>query len=211
MLGYFPKNHRLVIGYASVIALSLFVPLTANAVPQSNASLTQLPGEEQTTLKAGRVVLTGEQGHYTGRVLVTAPLNTAWNVLTDYDHFKNFLPGVVSSQILQNKGDQTIFEQINVVKVFLFTKKSRLVIASSKHYPNQIDFQLRSKSDDIKSLNGLWRLDLISSNQVLITQDVTFDPGSSAPRDLAFNIYKNALENSLTAIKQEIERRSAPQ
>ncbi|WP_208346713.1 hypothetical protein, partial [Aetokthonos hydrillicola] len=67
MLGYFPKNHRFVIGYASVIALSLFVPLTANAVPQPNASLTQLPGEEQTSLKAGRVVLTGEQGHYTGR------------------------------------------------------------------------------------------------------------------------------------------------
>ncbi len=209
MLGYFPKNHRLFISYASAIALSLFVPLTANAMPQSNASLTQLPGQEQTTLKAGRIVLTGEKGHYTGRVLVTAPLNTAWNVLTDYDHFKNFIPGIVSSQILQNNGDQTIFEQINVVKVFLFTKKSRLVIASSEHYPSQINFQLRS--GDIKSLNGLWTLDLISSNQVLITQDVTFDPGSSVPRNLAFNIYKNSLANSLKAIKQETERRSAQQ
>ena len=209
MLGYFPKNHRLLIGYASAIALSLFVPLTANAMPQSNASLTQLPGQEQTTLKAGRIVLTGEKGHYTGRVLVTAPLNTAWDVLTDYDHFKNFIPGVVSSQILQNNGNQTIFEQINVVKVFLFTKKSRLVIASSEHYPSQINFQLRS--GDIKSLNGLWTLDLISSNQVLITQDVTFDPGSSVPRNLAFNIYKNSLANSLKAIKQETERRSAQQ
>lgn len=111
-LGYFPKNYRLLIGYASAIALNLFVPLTANAVPQSNASLTQLPGLEQTTLKAGRIVLTGEKGHYTGRVLVTAPLNTAWNVVTDYDHFKNFIPGVVSSQILQNNGDQTIFERL---------------------------------------------------------------------------------------------------
>ena len=206
---YFPKNHRLFIGYASAIALSLFVPLTVNAVPQSNPSLTQLPGLEQTTLKAGRVVLTGEKGHYTGRVLVTAPLNTAWNVLTDYDHFKNFIPGVVSSKILQNNDQQTIFEQINVVKVFLFTQKSRLVIASSKHYPSQIDFQL--KSGDIKSLNGIWRLDLISSNQVLITQDVTFDPGSSVPRNLAFSIYKNALADSLKAIKLETERRYAQQ
>jgi hypothetical protein len=37
-LSYFQKNHRLFIGYASAIALSLFVPLNANAVPQSNAS-----------------------------------------------------------------------------------------------------------------------------------------------------------------------------
>jgi len=209
MLGYFPKNYQLFISYASAIALSLFVPLTANAMPQFNASLTQLPGQEQTTLKAGSVVLTGEKGHYTGRVLVTASINTAWNVLTDYDHFKDFLPGVVSSKILQNKGDQTVFEQINVVKVFLFTQKSRLVIAASKHYPGKIDFQL--KSGEIKSLNGLWRLDMISSNQVLITQDVTFDPGSSVPRNLAFNIYKNALADSLKAIKQETERRYAQQ
>ena len=207
MLGYFQKNHQLLSGYASAIALSLFVPLTANAVPQPNASLTQLPVPEQTTLKAGRVVLTGEKGHYTGRVLVTAPLNTAWNVLTDYNHFKNFLPGVVSSKILQNTGDETIFEQTNVVKVFLFTQKSRLVIAASKHYPSQIDFQL--KSGEIKSLNGMWRLALILPNQVLITQDVTFDPGSAGPRSFVFSIYKNTLADSLKAIKQETERRSA--
>lgn len=207
MLRYLQKNHRLFIAYASAIALSLAIPFTAIAVLQPNDSFTQLPGQEQTTLKAGRVVLTGEKGHYKGRVLVTAPMDTAWKVLTDYDHFNNFLPNVVSSRILQNNGDQTVFEQINIVKVFLFTQKSRLVIAASKHYPNQINFQLRE--GEIKSLDGLWRLEPISSNQVLITQDVTFDPGSSVPRNLVFNLYKNALADSLKAIKQETERRSA--
>ncbi len=194
-------------GYTSAIALSLPLALDAHALPKPSQFLAQLPSQEQTTLKAGKVFLSGDNGRYTGRVLVTAPVDTAWKVLTDYNHFKNFLPGVVSSRILETKGNQTVFEQVNSVKVFLFTQKSRLVVAASNQYPKQIDFRL--KEGDIESLNGVWKLEPVSPNQVLITQEVTFDPGTSVPRGLAFNIYKNALGESLKAIKKETERRFA--
>lgn len=204
-----PQTYQRFIGCTSAIALSLPVALAAQALPQPVNFLAQFPIQEQTTLKAGNVFLTGDNGRYTGRVLVTAPIDTVWNVVTDYDHFQNFLPGVVSSRILAKQGNQIVFEQVNAVKVLVFTQKSRLVVIADKQYPKQIDFRL--KEGEIKSLNGVWKLEPISASQVLVTQNVTFDPGNSVPRGLAFNIYKNALADSLKAIKQETERRFARQ
>ncbi|PZV12129.1 MAG: cyclase/dehydrase [Leptolyngbya sp.] len=205
MLNCFQKKYLNFMGYTSAIALSLPVVLAAQALPKPSNFLARLPSQEQTTLKAGNVVLNGDNGRYTGRVLITAPVDTVWKVLTDYNHFKNFLPGVVSSRILETNGNQTVFEQVNSVRVLLFTQKSRLVVAASNQYPKQIDFRL--KEGDIKSLNGMWKLEPVSPSQVLVTQEVTFDPGTSVPRGLAFNIYKNALADSLKAIKKETERR----
>jgi len=207
MLNYFQKNRLRFMGCTSAIALSLPIALDAQALPKPSNFLARLPSQEQTTLKAGNIVLKGDNGRYTGRVLVTAPVNTVWQVLTDYNQFKNFLPGVVSSRILETKGNQTTFEQVNLVKVLLFTRKSRLVVTASNQYPKQIDFRL--KEGDIKSLNGVWKLEPISPSQVLITQEVTFDPGNSVPRNLVFNIYKTTLADSLKAIKKETERRFA--
>lgn len=201
------QTYQRFIGYTPALLLSLTGALASQALPTPSNVLAQFPTQEQITLKAGNVFLTGENGHYIGRILVTAPMDTAWNVVTDYNHFKDFLPGVVSSHILAAQGNRIVFEQINVVKLLLFSQKSRLVVIADKQYPRQIDFRL--KEGEIKSLNGIWKLDAISSSQVLITQDVSFDPGNSAPRGLAFNIYKNALVASLKAIRQETERRFA--
>jgi len=206
MLNFSQKNCPFM-ACTSAIALSLPVALSAQALPKPGSSLSRLPSQEQTSLKAGNAVVNGDNGRYIGRVLITAPVDTTWKVLTDYNRFKDFLPGVVSSRILETSGNQTVFEQVNSVKVFLFTQKSRLVVAASKQYPKQIDFRL--KEGDIKSLIGVWKLEPVSSSQVLITQEVTFDPGDLVPRNLVFKIYKTALTDSLKAIKKETERRVA--
>jgi hypothetical protein len=43
---------------------------------------------------------------------------------------------------------------------------------------------------------------------VLVTHQVSIDPGSSPTRDLFFNIYKNSLDDTMAALGQEITRRS---
>lgn len=196
------------LGAATAIALSLTSPMAAEA--QSAATprpgLAQLPTQTQTTLKAGQVVVSGENGQYTGHVLVTAPVDVAWKVLTDYEHFKDFLPGVVASRILSTAGNETVFEQVNSVRLLLFTQTSRLVIAATQQYPQQIKFHMQQ--GQIKSLNGIWQLEPVNTKQVLITQKVQFDPGNAAPRGIAFNIYKNTLVDSLKAIKKETEKRA---
>lgn len=155
-------------------------------------------------LQYGETSVTGDNGQYVAKVLVKAPTDKAWAVLTDYDNFKNFLPNVSDSKLLSVQGNRKVFEQVTEFQVFLFTKRARVRISTSETYPQQIDFQL--VEGDVKSLSGAWQLTTPAPNLVLITHRITVDPGSNN-RGLFFHIYKNSLKNTLTALKKEIESR----
>ncbi|MGF1479091.1 MAG: SRPBCC family protein [Cyanophyceae cyanobacterium] len=171
----------------------------------------RLPVEERVALRNGQVVIVGQQGQYTGRVLVTAPLEITWAVLTDYDNFENFFPNVVDSQLLEANGNRKVFEQVNSVQAFIFSKKTRVRIAATETYLEQIDFNL--VEGDLGSLTGVWQIEPVSPQasappqQVLITHRVTVEPGSTPSFGLFFSIYEDTLADTLAALKQEIELR----
>lgn len=200
-------NYRLPLSMISTIALYSVMPMNLPTFAQSSGSIAQLSAQQQSALRSGRVVLEGENGQYTGRVLVTASVDTAWNVLTDYNNFKNFIPTVISSAILKADGTKKTYEQVNVTRILVFSYQSRLVVATSESYPTQIAF--RAIEGDVNSLVGAWMLEPVSPNQVLVTHQVAVEPNASVPRRVFFNIYKSTLENSIGALKQEMERRSA--
>lgn len=155
-------------------------------------------------LQYGETSVTGDNGQYVAKVLVKAPTGKAWEVLTDYDNFKHFLPNVSDSKLLSAQGNRKVFEQVSEFQVLLFTKRARVRISTSETYPQQIDFQI--VEGDVKSLRGTWQLSNPAPNLVLITHRVTVDPGSNN-RGIFFRIYKDSLKNTLTALKQEIESR----
>ncbi|MEB3359242.1 MAG: SRPBCC family protein [Synechococcales bacterium] len=205
-------------GPVSLIGLMAIALLMVLALPQPgvaqlfNSAVDQLPAQERAALRSGQVTVAGGNGSYTGRVLANAPVNTAWDVLTDYGNFARFFPSVTSSRLLESEGNRRVFEQVNEVRVFPVTRRSRIVISATESYPQQIAFRLIE--GDVNSLQGVWRLDPVAPyagaapNQVLITHQVTVDPGSSATRGLFLNIYENTLAETLTALKQETERRA---
>jgi ribosome-associated toxin RatA of RatAB toxin-antitoxin module len=135
--------------------------------------------------------------------MATGSVDTAWSVLTDYNHFADFLPAVESSQILSSDQNQKVFEQVNVIRIFPITHRERIVIAANESYPSQIAFQM--VEGDLKSLQGSWYITR-GGNQVMITHQVLVEPASN--RSLFFGIYKNNLEKTMAALQQEIERRS---
>ena len=195
------------------IALNLAIPM----IPNANAKLfdgpvDKLPVLERVALRKGEVSFQGERGKYTARVLVTASMDTVWQVLTDYDNFEEFLPKVTDSELLEANGDRKVFEQVNKVKVFLFNKKSRVRIAVQEHYPQQITFKIID--GDLETLDGEWQLDLVSPypsappNQVLMTHQVEVEPGSIISKSIFFDIYEDTLKATLAAIKEEVEERA---
>ncbi len=161
---------------------------------------------EQASLNTGMPVLTGEEGKYTAKILVNAPVDRAWNVLTDYNSFPKFLPTVTAIKILESNGNQKVYEQTNTVQVLFFSQSSKVAIASTEAYPSFITFQMR-ESDSINLLKGTWKIEPISSNQILITNQVNVEPSASVPRDFFFNIYSENLTKTLSALKQEMEKR----
>lgn len=197
-------------------AIALLLSLISS--PAANAKLfdgpvDKLPVLERVALREGKVTLTGEKGSYTGRILVTSSRDTAWQVLTDYDSFENFLPNVDSSRLLETDGDRKIFEQINTIKTLIFRTEAQFRIAVTESYPQQIDFE--AISGDLKTLKGSWLLELVSPypsappDSVLITHRVNVKPASSPANSFFYGIYEDGLEESLAAIKAETEKRSA--
>lgn len=173
----------------------------------------QLPLEQRVSLRRGELVFLGEDGEYVVRLLVKTSVEHAWQVLTDYENFAEFLPGVSSSELIENNGDRKVFEQINKIKTFVFNVKSRVKIATIESYPAQIDFQ--AVDGDLETLTGKWTLEPVSPypsappDKVLITHKVSVEPGKSPSDSIFFGIYEDRLQETLEAIKEEVEKRSS--
>lgn len=198
-----------------MLAIALAATITISSPASStlfDGPVDRLPVEERVALRQGRVVMTGEEGEYIGRILVKAPIATAWEVLTDYNNFQNFLPNVDKSEVIEKNGNSLVFEQVNVIRVFIFTQKPRVQVAVTQTYPQQIAF--RVIEGDLDSLEGLWQIEPVSPypgappDRVLIANQVTVDPGNISTRDLFFSIYKKSTSDTLAAIKKEIEKRT---
>jgi ribosome-associated toxin RatA of RatAB toxin-antitoxin module len=171
-----------------------------------------LPLEQRVALRNGEIIFLGQGGKYTCRLLVNSSIDNAWKVLTDYDNFAEFLPGVTRSALIQSKGDRKVFEQINKIKTLIFSIESRVQIATTESYPQQIAFE--AVEGDLEILDGKWTLEPVSPypsappDQVLLTHQVVVEPAKAPSDSIFFSIYEDRLEETLMAIKQETEKRS---
>ena len=171
-----------------------------------------LPLEQRVSLRRGELVFLGEDGDYTCRLLAKTSVDNVWQVLTDYEHFADFLPGVISSELIETKGDRKIFQQTNKIKAFIFNVESRVKIATVETYPEQIAF--RAIGGDLEALKGEWLLEPVSPypsappDRVLITHKVVVEPAEAPSDGIFFSIYEDSLQKTLKAIKVEAEKRS---
>lgn len=206
------QYRSLVLPILGAIAFILAITLT----PAAHAKLFDgpvdlLPVEQRVALRKGETIFIGEKGDYTCRILTNSSVENAWQVLTDYENFAQFLPGVKSSELIEQKGDRSVVEQINKVKTLVFSIEARLQIANTESYPQQIAFE--AVEGDIKSLKGKWTLEPVSPypsappDQVLLTHQVVVEPNQSLSDEIFYKIYENRLEETVTAIKQETEKR----
>ena len=149
----------LITGCLSTISLSAIAPATNAQL--FNSAVDLLPTAERVKLKSGQSVVTGDNGKYTARVLISTSTDTAWSVLTDYRNTPSFMPHVESSKVISSSGNQKTIGQIDSRQVFLMTTRSRIVSAIAEIPKSRIDFQ--AIDGDIKSLKGYWLMETCSS------------------------------------------------
>jgi ribosome-associated toxin RatA of RatAB toxin-antitoxin module len=204
---FFKKRGKLSKSFLSTMTL---VALTTSSF--SAFAVEQLKSQKQAGVREGQVIVTGTKGQYTGKMLVRANTAIAWSVLTDYDNYEKFLPDVEESKLLEEDGNTKVFEQVKVIQAAIFSRKSLIRIAVDESYPQKIAFKMTS--GELKSLQGTWTIQPLSSAsgnqpiQLLITHQVNVDPGNKSWRGIFYGIYEDSLEETLQAIKTEINRRS---
>jgi hypothetical protein len=88
---------------------------------------------------------------------------------------------------------------------------SRTKLAIQETDRKQIDFRLID--GDLAKMEGYWKMEPVSSvpnrpaNQVLITYTVNAQPNDGTPADAFYGIFKDALNDTLQAIKNEVKSR----
>lgn len=181
-----------------------------NVLAQENItleeSISNLSAQEQLDLEQGKVILNGQKGNYLGQVLTDGNVDIAWEVLTDYDNFDRFLPNVAASRIIEEQSDRLIFEQVNIVDLWLFKQEFKVQIEAIKNKPTHVNFQI--VEGDLKKLVGQWKISQTASGKILVSHAVEVEPGSDTEKPFFYGVYESSLEETLKAIAEEIARRS---
>ena len=202
------------------VALCLTVSILAStmmpALAEStlfNGPVDRLPVPERVALRDGKVVVSGEDGNFSARVLVNVPSDIVWAVLTDYANFSDFMPGVISSEVLENRDHGKVVEQISRQTVFVFTIQSRIRYSTKETGQQRIDFQMIE--GDLNKMEGYWLLEpvaphpLANPNQILLTYEVKAEPTAGTPRQAFNDVYRAILEDMMVALRKEMQQRSA--
>ncbi len=189
-----------------VIAFTISISNGFMVLAQDGIKEIELSPQEQRLLNQGQVILQGNRGDYIGQVITEGKIDRAWEVLTDYDNFQDFLPNITSSKIVINEGDRKIFEQVNVVDLWLFTEEFTVQIEARETKPRRVNFQ--QFKGDLKKLDGTWQIEQLKTNQILVTHTVKVEPGSNTEKPFFYGIYESSLEATLKAIAEEITKRS---
>ncbi|NMF56614.1 cyclase/dehydrase [Pseudanabaena yagii GIHE-NHR1] len=193
------------------IAIACCTPTMPVRAALFDGPVDRLPAIERDSLRNGQTVVTGEKGKYVAKVLVTASPDAVWRVLTDYANLSKFIPNMTSSKVLESYGNRKVIEQVDTRQVFIVSIVSRTKLAIEETDRKQIDFHLID--GDLSKMEGYWKMEPVSSvpnrpaNQVLITYTVNAQPSDSTPADAFYGIFKDALNDTLQAIKNEIKSR----
>lgn len=210
------QNRLFILPLLTAIALLFTIILSPTATAKLfDGPVDVLPLEQRVSLRRGELVFLGKDGDYTCRLLAKTSVDNVWQVLTDYEHFADFLPGVIDSELIETQGDRKVFQQTNKITAFIFDVESRIKIATVETYPKQIAFQ--AIDGDLAALKGEWLLEPVSPypsappDRVLITHKVVVKPAEAPSDGIFFNIYEDNLQQTLKAIKQEAEKRAGNQ
>lgn len=155
-------------------------------------------------------VTRGEAGlEVEGRCPVDAPATVAWQVLTDYDGIRHFVPSMRESRVTERADGHLLVEQVAVGRMLLFSRRFRTTLLVEEVPPTTIRFEdvLRR---DFESYRGEWRIEERPGG-VEIVYRVGARPSFSVPDFVARGVFRRTARDLLAQVRAEIERRWAMQ
>lgn len=140
----------------------------------------------------------------TGKIYIGSQPKKVWTVLTDYDNLKNFIPYIIESRLLKDKGDEKIIVQTGRTGIFLFKKTSHIKLKVKEEYFKHIYFE--QISGDFKVYRGEWILEYYQEAQgTFLTFKAEVKPDFFVPLFITRHIQKRDLPIILEAIKRRVK------
>ena len=131
---------------------------------------------------------------------------TAWRVLTDYDRYGEFIPGVISSRVVDRRGTMVTVEQSDELALWLLRMPLRVTYAIREFPPNRV--QSRATISALPPLESSYVLTPVRSG-VRLDYVGRIGPGWLLLGRIEQGALRRGVVRQFTALANEIERRGA--
>jgi ribosome-associated toxin RatA of RatAB toxin-antitoxin module len=150
------------------------------------------------------VVRNGDVFEIEAHSRVTADRDAAWAVLTDYDGYAEFVPGMTSSRHLSEQPLR--IAQEGVFGVLFLRKRIYSTLVVQEDPPSAIRF--RSVEGNLRRLETEVRLTQ-DGDKIVMSYVSTIEPDFWVPPLIGTSIVRRGIRAKLNAVAEEIDRRVA--
>ena len=183
-------------------ASTVTVALTIGAylfLPGPAAAAEDISG--QTTVDVSR---NGDVFEIEARSRIAASRNTAWAVLTDYDGYADFVPGMISSRHLSEQ--PLLIEQRGEFGILFVRKRVYSTLDVQEDPPSVIRF--RAVDGNLRRLETEVRI-VEDDNTIVLIYRSTIEPDFWVPPLIGTAIVRAGIRGKLISVAEEIDRRAA--
>jgi carbon monoxide dehydrogenase subunit G len=138
---------------------------------------------------------------------VDAPIETVWEVITDYQHAAQFISNLKSSTETPLGPNNLQVEQVGRVSLAGFHVDIKTVYKVSLN-PTEKKITNVSVGGDLKTVNMETQLQTKSNGSTLLLYTMVTDPGPVAPLVVAEELLKRQARQGFDDLRREILKRS---
>jgi ribosome-associated toxin RatA of RatAB toxin-antitoxin module len=189
-----------------VINFLLLCPLTV--LPATTDGADSMSAEKARLLKGEIIVeLTRlDQGvtGVSGKIFIAAPPDKVWDVLTDYNNHKNYIPKLIDSGLISDNGDEQVMFQKGKTTIFIFSKTVYIKLLVRGEYLKHLDFQ--EITGEFKVYRGKWILENYQQGYgTFLAYESEVKPDFFAPAFVVRSVQRHDFPMVLAAMKARAE------
>lgn len=133
------------------------------------------------------------------------PASTCFAVLADFDRLEEFIPGLVSSDVVSAPGDPIVLRQLGDAKAAFFRVALDVTLAVRVHPPERIEFE--RIDGNLRQMQGAWTV-AGNEHHCDIAYRADIEPAFWVPPLIGPRLMRNQVEAQLEGLLQELHRRS---
>ena len=198
--------HRSLLPLMAVLFSLLSYPVLALPIMPAHKNILS---EEKTRLLTGEIIVdisslqegvTGVEGH----IYIAAPPKKVWEVITDYNNHKNFVPNVIDSGIISDNGVEKVMFERGKSRMFIFSKEVYTKLKVWGEHLTRLYFQ--QITGDFKVYQGEWILvDYPQGAGTFLTYKAEVKPDFYAPQFAVRNVQNRDCPLMMLAMKKQAE------
>jgi ribosome-associated toxin RatA of RatAB toxin-antitoxin module len=141
-----------------------------------------------------------------GAVVLDASPDLVWQVLTDFEHWPGFVPGLLRLRVVPQEGAGFALrhETVRLGYRIDFTARTH-VDAQARRLELSLD---EDASNDLAAMEASWQVTEIPGGRVRVSFHSTLDSGQPVPRFLERHLLRESVARTVEGFQREVARRA---